>query len=426
MLLTIFGGFLETLVIILVGYRLIGVSLKDKMIPICILSFYGSIILLMVKETLPSVTYLLVTILAIGFLLTFVTNLNSFASFIAVLLGCLLLLISEVIGFMLYKELPYIHSLSALPLVRPVSHLVIMVIFYVILRKANYYIPIPVKKKYNKNDTILSVLVFLFGLLFLFYIFVFEFKQLKLLSITSAIVLVIITISLLYLIRYHMVKKIEHLAVSLDDQYEEDISKHITTMRSQRHDFIHHILALKQMLNSGKYTDSVDYVNSVLEEISYVSDVLPIASEAVGGLLLSYKEKGEKKGINMYYYIGDNLSSFPCKIYETNKILGNLILNAIEAVDQLEEEKRYINMKIQRNDVHYILEVSNYIEDGTVENIESIFDQGFTTKTNTYNTGQGLTIVESIVMQYGGHIYPEVIEDMITFIVKIPHGGKYV
>lgn len=128
----------------------------------------------------------------------------------------------------------------------------------------------------------------------------------------------------------------------------------------------------------------------------------------------------------MYYYIGDNLSSFPCKIYETNKILGNLILNAIEAVDQLEEEKRYINMKIQRNDVHYILEVSNYIEDGTVENIESIFDQGFTTKTNTYNTGQGLTIVESIVMQYGGHIYPEVIEDMITFIVKIPHGGKYV
>lgn len=151
MLLTIFGGFLETLVIILVGYRLIGVSLKDKMIPICILSFYGSIILLMVKETLPSVTYLLVTILAIGFLLTFVTNLNSFASFIAVLLGCLLLLISEVIGFMLYKELPYIHSLSALPLVRPVSHLVIMVIFYVILRKANYYIPIPVKKNIIKT-----------------------------------------------------------------------------------------------------------------------------------------------------------------------------------------------------------------------------------------------------------------------------------
>ncbi|MDM5220324.1 GHKL domain-containing protein [Peribacillus sp. NJ11] len=426
MLLSIFGGFLETLVIILVGYRLIGISLKDKMIPICIVSFYGSIILLMVKETLPSITYLLVTILAIGFLLTFVTNLNSFASIIAVLLGCLLLLISEVIGFALFKEFPYIHSLSALPLVRAIPHLVIMVIFYVILRTANYYIPIPVKKKQNKNDTILSVLVFLFGLLFLFYIFVFEFKQLKFLSITSAIVLVLITISLLYIIRYHMVKKIEDLAVSLDGQYEEDISKHITTMRSQRHDFIHHILALKQMLNSGKYNDSVDYVNSVLEEISYVSDILPIASEAVGGLLLSYKEKGSKKGINMYYYIADDLSSFPCKVYETNKIFGNLILNAIEAVDQLEEEKRYINMKIQRNDVHYILEVSNFIEGGTLENIGSIFDQGFTTKKNACNTGQGLAIVESLVMQYGGHIYPEVIDDMITFIVKIPHGGQYV
>lgn len=423
---SVFGGFIETYVIILVGYKLIGISLKNEVIHISIVSFYGSIILLLVKEALPSASYLLVTILSIGFLLTFVTNISTFSSIMAVLLGCLLLLLSEVISFTLLKGLPYIQSISSLPLVRVVPNIVIMLIIYLILNKFNYYIPVKIKKKHYKNDSILSIIIFLFGLLFLFYILVFEMNQFKFFSLSSALVLVLITLSVLYLIRYHMVKKIEDLAFSLNDQYEEDISKHITTMRSQRHDFIHHMLAIKQMLNSGKYQESFDYINSVLGETSYISDVLPIASEAVGGLLLSYKEKASKKGINIYYHIMDGLNSFPCKVYETNKILGNLLLNAIEAVDQIEEEKKFINMKIYRNNSHYYIEVSNFIEKETIErNIENIFKPGFTTKNHIGNTGQGLSIVENLVLQYRGHIYLEIIDDMIKFIVKIPHGGKY-
>lgn len=427
MLLTVFGGFLETFFIIVIGYQFIGIPLKNKIIPISVVSLYGSTVLLMVKEAFPSGIYLIITILALGFLLTFVINVNSFASITAVLLGCILLLISEVLGSVLLRGFPYIQSLNSLPLVRVIPHLIIMGIIYVILKKTNYYFPIPVKKKGSKNDTILSILFLLLGTLFLFYIFIFEFNQLKSFSISSTTIVVIITLSVLYLIRRHMVTKIENLAVSIDTQYEEDISKQITTIRSQRHDFIHHMLALKKMLNSEKFKESANYINSVLEETSYINDVLPVASEAVGGLLLSYKEKAIKKGINIYYHITDDLSFFPCKFYESNRILGNLILNAIEAVEQLEVERRYINLKIYRNDVYYVVEVSNFVKDGTVEkNIENIFNRGFTTKINISNTGQGLAIIENIVTQYGGHIYPEVIDDMITFIVKIPYGGNYV
>ena len=428
MLITVLGGFLETFVIILIGYRLIGISLKDKIIPISVVSFYGSVILMMVKGSLPSATYLIVTILAIGFLLTFVININTFASVIAISLGCLSLLISDVLGFLLVRKVLRLELGELSPLFIITPNILIMAAIYVILKKNNYYIPIPLKKKKNnKNNKVLSVLLFLLSSLFLFYIFVFEINQFELLSIPSASVLVLITLTVFYLVHYHVVRKVEELAVSIDGQYEEDIVKQITIIRSQRHDFIHHMLAMKQMLNNGNFDESVDYVNSVIEETTFTSDVLPVASEAIGGVLLSYKEKAAKNGINVFYHITDDLVSLPCKIFEVNRILGNLILNAIEAVYQLEEEKRYVNMKIYRNDVCYVIEVSNYIDVTIVEeSIENIFDPGFTTKLNTSNTGQGLSIIENLVTQYGGYIYPNITDDMITFNVSIPYGGHYV
>lgn len=427
-LITVLGGFLETFVIILIGYRLIGISLKDKIIPISVVSFYGSVILMMVKGSLPSATYLIVTILAIGFLLTFVININTFASVIAISLGCLSLLISDVLGFLLVRKVLRLELGELSPLFIITPNILIMAAIYVILKKNNYYIPIPLKKKKNnKNNKVLSVLLFLLSSLFLFYIFVFEINQFELLSIPSASVLVLITLTVFYLVHYHVVRKVEELAVSIDGQYEEDIVKQITIIRSQRHDFIHHMLAMKQMLNNGNFDESVDYVNSVIEETTFTSDVLPVASEAIGGVLLSYKEKAAKNGINVFYHITDDLVSLPCKIFEVNRILGNLILNAIEAVYQLEEEKRYVNMKIYRNDVCYVIEVSNYIDVTIVEeSIENIFDPGFTTKLNTSNTGQGLSIIENLVTQYGGYIYPNITDDMITFNVSIPYGGHYV
>lgn len=427
MLITVLGGFLETFVIIIVGYRLIGISLKDKIIPISVVSFYGSVILMMVKGSLPSATYLIITILAIGFLLTFVTNIYTYASIIAVSLGCFSLLISDVLGFLLIRKFLTLELAEISPLIMVTPNILIMTIIYVILKKTGYYLPVRIGRKTSKNNMVLSILLFLFGSLFLFYIFVFEVNQFELLSIPSALVLVLITLTVFYLVHYHLVRKVEELAVSIDGQYEEDIAKQITIIRSQRHDFIHHMLAMKKMLNNGKFNESVDYVNSVIEETTFTNDVLPVASEAIGGVLLSYKEKAANNGINVFYNISDDLVSFPCKIFETNRILGNLILNAIEAVYQLEEEKRYINMKIYRNEVYYVIEVSNYIDVGIVEkSIDNIFKPGFTTKLNTSNSGQGLSIVESLVMQYDGHIYPNIIDDMITFNVSIPYGGHYV
>lgn len=425
---TLLGGFFETLLIILVGLRLIGIRLtiKRKLIPIVVVSFYGSIILMIVRDILPSATYLIVTILAIGILMSFVIDLNIISNVISILLGCLTLILSEVISFALLSNISFVKNLitQGSTLLKALPHLTVMLLIFFILLKVNIHIPFPIKKKEkNNNYIIFSILFVLFGFLFLFYLYIIDTNELVYFSLPSAIFLIFITISVFYLIKFYILGNMENLSISLNDQYEEDISKQIRILKSQRHDFVHHLLATKQMLKRGKYEETLAYINSVLEEIAAISEVLPIQSDAISGLLLSYKEKASALGIEVFYQINDNLSYLPCKTYEINKVLGNLIVNAIEATRDLAEEKKYIHMKIYR-DKYYRIQVSNFIdENNTINSAPSFFSPGFSTKSGK-DRGYGLAITEELIEQYNGDIYFELTNDLITFKVNLPYGGS--
>lgn len=420
---TLLGGFLETFLIITVGLRLIGVSTQSKWVSVVIISFYGSTILMMMKGITPSVMYLLITIIAIGILMTFIIDIGILASITALLLGCLTLLVSEVIGFVFLKDLHIFELLSSSrsSVLNAIPHLMVMMLLLILMSTIKFHIPIPVKKSKHSNQKIFSVLFLLFGFLFLFYSYVIKVNQIELVSISSAVFLVILTFSIFYMIRLQLLKSSETLAESLNEQYEEDLSKQIRIIRSQRHDFIHHLLATKQMLNAEKFQESVDYINAVLSESASTSDVLPISSDAIGGLLLSYKEKAASVGVEIHYQITDNLVSLPCKVYESNKIFGNLLANAIEAVKDLESNKRYIHLKIYK-EKFYQIEISNFINEvAVIKSAQNFFMPGFSTKQG--NKGHGLVILEDLVEKYDGSIHFEVTNDLITFYVKLPLGG---
>lgn len=417
------GGFLETVLIILVGLRLIGISIKKKWIAIGVVSFYGSSILIIVRNTMPAGTYLIITILAIGILLSFVIESGVISNIVAILFGCLALIISEIISFTILRKISFIDDfiLGESPLLKAIPHLSVMVLIFILLLKIKFYIPFPVKKKPQKNYTAFSILFLLFGFLFLFYIYAVELNSLIFFSVPSAVFLLAITISIFYIVRYQLLNNTEILSLSLNDQYEEDISKQIRILKSQRHDFIHHLLATKQMLNRGHYEESLSYINSILNESAAISDVLPISSDAISGLLLSYKEKANSLGIEIFYQINDNLSLLPCKTFEINKILGNLIKNSIEAVKDFEAEKKCIHMKIYR-DKYYRIEISNFIkEEDTIRSASSFFIPGFSTKAG--NSGVGLVIIEELLNEYQGSIHFDITGDLITFKVSLPYGG---
>jgi signal transduction histidine kinase len=83
----------------------------------------------------------------------------------------------------------------------------------------------------------------------------------------------------------------------------------------------------------------------------------------------------------------------------------NLILNALDAIDEADGARRCISIFTA---VHEINSVQVSVADtgvGFDENIERVFDSFFTTKEK--GMGLGLAITEAIVQAHGGRIWAE-------------------
>ncbi|KPL59252.1 sensor histidine kinase [Rossellomorea vietnamensis] len=428
LLYTLLGGMIETFLIIIVGYALMGITGGKRLYSFLFVSFYGSVVLTMLKGSVPAYIYLLILIISIGILLTFIVRVSVKLSLLAIVAGSILLLLSEFVGsILLYLfQLVFHFTISDWPtLAVATPHMLMMLFMYFLIKKYNLGIhPNDANLGVKVSNTkFYSILFFLFAILFLYYAIIFSHHSSSV-TLLSAVFLVIITILTFYVIQYLLNSNLESLSIQLNHQYEEDLSQYISQVKYQRHDFIHHILATKKMLDDGHYEECKDYLNEVLDETSSVNDVLPLTSDAVAGMLLSYKAIAFKKDVDLHFIIRDSLKDIPCRVFELNKILGNLILNSIEAVEIEEKSMKQITVVIGKTNNEYLFEVSNpACIDKFEKNISNIFKEGFSTKKGNGNQGQGLAIVQSLVEKYRGYLYPELLDNSVTFVVKIPCGG---
>ncbi|TMU83460.1 GHKL domain-containing protein [Bacillus sp. BHET2] len=428
---TLLGGMIETFLIILVGFSFVGISFRRKLYPLLVVSFYGSVLLTILKGSIPPYIYLLILIISLGVLLTFIIHVSVTVSLLALVAGAILLLLSEFVSFLLLFPLQSVFTIAItdMPvLIVAIPHMLNMLFIFFLIRKFNLHILTGDSERGMKgsNTKFYSILFLLFAMLFLYYSIIFNHQHSTTFTLLSAVFLVMITILIFYVIRYLLNSNLEALSMHLNHQYEEDLGHYINNVKLQRHDFVHHLLASKKMLDHGHYEECKEYLDEVLEEASSVSEILPLTSDAVAGMLLSYKDLAFKKNVHIHYIIYDNLRDIPCRVYELNKILGNLLLNSIEAVEIEEECKRQVTVTIGKNNNEYFFEISNFANiDEFEKNITEMFKEGFSTKKEKGNHGHGLSIVQSIVEKYKGYLYPELVDHSVTFVVKIPSGGKH-
>lgn len=202
----------------------------------------------------------------------------------------------------------------------------------------------------------------------------------------------------------------------LDYKYQEDILDYYAVIRSQRHDFNFHLNSLYNMILNEEFYESKIYIEDIVGEARYINDLLPIHHPAIGAMLNTFKEIAAQKNIKISYYIMDDLRKINCSIYEINKILGNLIQNAI---DELEKGKsNIIDVEIyNERDSTYIIKVTNETEKSE-EELGEIFSLNYSTK--DVHEGIGLPTVQNILLKYSGSIYTELQNKKISFIVRLP------
>jgi C4-dicarboxylate-specific signal transduction histidine kinase len=111
-----------------------------------------------------------------------------------------------------------------------------------------------------------------------------------------------------------------------------------------------------------------------------------------------------KGGVSLGTQLSADLPLIPGDRIQLQQVLINLIMNAIEAMDEVGEDRRALAVGSSRYDLKSVLVTVRDTGFGLrIENSERLFHSFFTTKPN--GMGMGLSICRSIIDEHGGRIW---------------------
>ncbi len=204
------------------------------------------------------------------------------------------------------------------------------------------------------------------------------------------------------------------------DNTIDAMSQFNNTLRAQRHDFLNHLQVVYSLIEMEEYGEANDYIEQVYGRITAVSRVMKTANPAVNALLQVKVAACEKAGIAAEVSITSKWEALEATLpdWEMCKVLSNLIDNAIDAMENVPEEKRILRIALAENVKQYTFRVENTGEKIPETIREHIFIPGFTTKGDGH--GMGLHIVRRTLQERGGDISVTSDEQATVFSGYVP------
>lgn len=229
---------------------------------------------------------------------------------------------------------------------------------------------------------------------------------------------IVFLVIFIYFIKILASYAIERIEVLIDKQYQKELLNFMEIIRAQRHDFNFHLQAISGMIDNENYVECKKYISQMVGDTSKMNEVLPLYHPEVSALLNTFREIAARKNIQFQVIIYYNMEKVPCTVYEINKVIGNLIQNAIDEVEQNLSDSSCIQVTILKRSGNTVIKVSNKVNNN-IDTLKKVFFSGYSTKSR--HEGIGLNTVQKIVSKYNGVVYPEIEGDMIHFIVQIPN-----
>ncbi|MDK2984527.1 MAG: hypothetical protein PWQ96_169 [Clostridia bacterium] len=187
-------------------------------------------------------------------------------------------------------------------------------------------------------------------------------------------------------------------------------------IRSQRHDIVNHLQTIYALLQLGDSHRAKKYVDEIQLVTNSSNQIARLDQPEVAAFLQSKLGQATARQISFHLEILTDLKECEVKGHFLIVILGNLLDNAFEAVEDLPIAERLVELEISEEEDCYQLIVTN-AGPSIEENLqEKIFAAGYSTKEP--GRGYGLSIVRETVLNYGGNI--EVKNNPTAFIVTLP------
>jgi two-component system cit operon sensor histidine kinase CitA len=146
-----------------------------------------------------------------------------------------------------------------------------------------------------------------------------------------------------------------------------------------------------------------------------------VDNAVVSGFLLAEVTIAANAGVELGVDIAGRLRAVPPTLTELDLItvVGNLVQNAIEAVQELPAERRRVELRLSSDDDGLEVRVSDRGAGIPPEAATRVFTAGYTTKSD--HAGVGLAQVRSIAVRAGGEAEVETgVADGALLRVRIP------
>jgi len=182
----------------------------------------------------------------------------------------------------------------------------------------------------------------------------------------------------------------------LAHQYEE-IKNIYMDMRGWRHDYHNHIQVLKAQMALEKYDEVNDYLDELEQDLDRVDTYVKSGNLMADAILNSKLSMAQARNINI-----SCKAELPAELAVSDidlcVILGNLLDNALEACEKIEEGKRFIRIYIVVNKKQLYISIQNSAKE------ELDFNERHYISTKRGNHGLGMKRVKLAVDKYEGFL----------------------
>ncbi|CAH1852358.1 sensor histidine kinase [Convivina intestini] len=238
---------------------------------------------------------------------------------------------------------------------------------------------------------------------------------LSVLQSTTILLISIFTISIVYLFLKHE-RDIKKLKETFIKQQIDDLNMYLNTLKSSRHEYNAHLQAIQQLLKSQQFKALNNYMDTLVQENSYIVNVSGIKFPEISAILYRYEMIAQKKSVQLVINFDSNFSKIPLPLYDLNLILGNLLTNAFEAsqVDRTMSPLVELTFKELKTSFHICIENTGSIPEKIQLNL---LNPGITSKIhNSEHHGFGMYIISKTISKYSGSLS---IQELPNHHVKI-------
>lgn len=172
-------------------------------------------------------------------------------------------------------------------------------------------------------------------------------------------------------------------------------------IRTQRHDFVNHLQTVYGLIQLGMPDEAEAFISELYTEVKSSGEVSKLARPELSALLMAKTGFAARHDITFKMEVDSDLKGLNVRPFDLVTISGNLINNALEAVEDLPPAERQVRFAIFENSRYFVIQTHN---PGFIppELRADIFTLGITTKQGDAHGGLGLASIRNLVETYGG------------------------